>query len=136
MTNWLIGYWPVFTIKVINIGKIHNCPLTTEVSSLDCVCVKQVVILERRNEAGKILYKPILGGWNGSKEDKHKLLEELERLQKDPSILNYDAILPELNNEFASVSLSGFAFHGASLIAKLALSYMHVSVEIHVQIVF
>lgn len=68
------------------------------------------MILERRNEAGKILYKPVLGGWNGSKEDKHKLLEELDRLQKDPSILNYDAILPELNNEFASVSLSGFTF--------------------------
>lgn len=88
------------------------------------------MILERRNEAGKILYKPVLGGWNGSKEDKHKLLEELERLQKDPSILNYDAILPELNNEFASVSLSGFTFFGASLIEKLALTYMHVSVEI------
>lgn len=89
-----------------------------------------MVILERRNEAGKILYKPVLGGWNGSKEDKHKLLEELERLQKDPSILNYDAILPELNNEFASVSLSGFIVHGETLIAKLALTYMHVSVEI------
>uniref|UniRef100_A0A673GFZ5 DnaJ homolog subfamily C member 16 n=1 Tax=Sinocyclocheilus rhinocerous TaxID=307959 RepID=A0A673GFZ5_9TELE len=62
-----------------------------------------VVILERRNGAGKILYKPVLGGWNGSKEDKHKLLEELERLQKDPSILNCDAVLPELNNEFTSV---------------------------------
>lgn len=74
------------------------------------MCIEQVVILERRNEAGKILYKPVLGGWNGSKEDKHKLLEELDRLQKDPSILNYDAILPELNNEFASVSLSGFTF--------------------------
>lgn len=91
---------------------------------------EQVVILERRNGAGKIQYKPVLGGWNGSKEDKHKLLEELERLQKDPSILNYDAILPELNNEFTSVSLSGFAFHGASLIGKLALTYMPVSVEL------
>lgn len=92
--------------------------------------IEQVVILERRNGAGKILYKPVLGGWNGSKEDKHKLLEELERLQKDPSILNNDAVLPELNNEFTSVSLSGFAFHGTSLIGKLAVTYMHVSVEI------
>ena len=60
--------------------------------------------MERRNGAGKALYKPVLSGWNGSEEDKHRLLEELQRLQKDPSILNHDAILPELNNEFASVS--------------------------------
>lgn len=86
------------------------------------VCVEQVLILERRNTAGKVLYKPVVGGWNGSEDDKHKLLEELDRLQKDPSILNYDAILPELNNEFASVSLSGFSFHICD--EKLALTYI------------
>lgn len=75
------------------------------------VRIEQVFILERRNSAGKVLYKPLVGGWNGNEDDKHKLLEELDRLQKDPSILNYDAILPELNNEFASVNLSGFPFH-------------------------
>uniref|UniRef100_A0A8D0CRK8 DnaJ heat shock protein family (Hsp40) member C16 n=1 Tax=Sander lucioperca TaxID=283035 RepID=A0A8D0CRK8_SANLU len=63
----------------------------------------QVVILERRNAAGKALFKPVTA-WNGSEEDKQCLLEELERLQKDPSILVHDAMLPELNNEFASVS--------------------------------
>ncbi|XP_040049259.1 dnaJ homolog subfamily C member 16 [Gasterosteus aculeatus] len=62
----------------------------------------QVVILERRNAAGKALFKPVTG-WNGSEEDKRRLLEELERLQKDPSILVHDAVLPELNNEFASM---------------------------------
>lgn len=62
----------------------------------------QVVILERRNAAGKVLFKPVMP-WNGSEEDKQQLLEELERLQKDPSILIHDALLPELNNEFASV---------------------------------
>lgn len=61
-----------------------------------------MVILERRNAAGKALFKPVTG-WNGSEEDKRRLLEELERLQKDPSILVHDAVLPELNNEFASV---------------------------------
>lgn len=64
-----------------------------------------MVILERRNGSGKVLYKPIQGGWNGSEDDKHRLLEELERLRKDPSILTHDAMLPDLNNEFASVSL-------------------------------
>lgn len=73
-----------------------------------CVCLgalaRQVFILERRNPAGKVLYKEVAGGWNGTDEDKQRLLDELERLQKDPSILNYDAMLPELNNEFASVN--------------------------------
>lgn len=63
-----------------------------------------MVILERRNAAGKALYKPVMGGWNGSEDDKYRLLEQLEMLQKDPSILNNDAMLPELNNEFACVS--------------------------------
>ncbi|XP_034446421.1 dnaJ homolog subfamily C member 16 [Hippoglossus hippoglossus] len=62
----------------------------------------QVVILERRNAAGKAFFKPVTA-WNGSEEDKQSLLEELERLQKDPSILVHDAILPDLNNEFASM---------------------------------
>lgn len=62
----------------------------------------QVVILERRNTAGKTFFKPVTS-WNGSEEDKQRLLDELDRLQRDPSILTHDAMLPELNNEFASV---------------------------------
>ncbi|XP_028309792.1 dnaJ homolog subfamily C member 16-like [Gouania willdenowi] len=62
----------------------------------------QVVILERRNAAGKVFYKPVTA-WNGSDEDQQRLLDELERLQKDPSILVHDAVLPELINEFASI---------------------------------
>ncbi|XP_067301756.1 dnaJ homolog subfamily C member 16 isoform X1 [Pseudorasbora parva] len=85
----------------------------------------QVVILERRNEAGKILYKPVLGGWNGSKEDKHKLLEELERLQKDPSILNYDAILPELNNEFASMFLIRWIYTAYDYLSEIIDDLLH-----------
>ncbi|XP_076840089.1 dnaJ homolog subfamily C member 16 [Brachyhypopomus gauderio] len=65
----------------------------------------QVVILERRSEAGRVVFKPVPGVWNGSEEDKHRLLEELDRLQKDPSVLTHDATLPVLNNEFASMFL-------------------------------
>lgn len=61
-----------------------------------------MVILERRNAAGKAFFKPVTT-WNGSEEEKQRLLNEMERLQKDPSILVHDAVLPELNNEFASV---------------------------------
>ncbi|XP_061910463.1 dnaJ homolog subfamily C member 16-like isoform X2 [Entelurus aequoreus] len=71
-------------------------------TSKDSTLPPQVVILERRNAAGKVFFKPV-SSWNGSEEDKQRLVEELERLQKDPSILIHDAMLPELNNEFASM---------------------------------
>ncbi|TKS70847.1 DnaJ -like protein subfamily C member 16 [Collichthys lucidus] len=61
----------------------------------------QVVILERRSQAGKVLYRSVSGGWNGSEEDKYRLHEQLELLQKDPTYLTSDATLPELNNEMA-----------------------------------
>ncbi|XP_066526458.1 dnaJ homolog subfamily C member 16 [Hoplias malabaricus] len=85
----------------------------------------QVVILERRNGAGKVLYKPVLGGWNGSEEDKHRLLEELERLQKDPSILNYDAMLPELNNEFASMFLIRWIYTAFDYLSEIVDDLLH-----------
>ena len=68
--------------------------------------LRQVVILERRTQAGKVLYRSVSGGWNGSEEDKYRLYEQLELLQKDPSYLSSDATLPELNNEMAPVSRS------------------------------
>uniref|UniRef100_A0A8C7Z3R3 DnaJ homolog subfamily C member 16 n=1 Tax=Oryzias sinensis TaxID=183150 RepID=A0A8C7Z3R3_9TELE len=65
-----------------------------------------VVILERRSQAGRVLFRSVSGGWNGSEEDKHRLHEQLELLQRDPSYLTTDATLPELNNEMAPVSPS------------------------------
>lgn len=69
----------------------------------------QVVILERRSQAGRVLFRSVSGGWNGSEEDKHRLHEQLELLQRDPSYLTTDATLPELNNEMAPVSSSRLA---------------------------
>ncbi|XP_016114763.1 dnaJ homolog subfamily C member 16-like isoform X1 [Sinocyclocheilus grahami] len=65
----------------------------------------QVILLERRSATGRVLYRTVTGGWNGSDNDKHRLLEQLELLQRDPSYLTHDAMLPELNNEFASMFL-------------------------------
>jgi len=62
-----------------------------------------VVILERRSPAGKVMYRSVIGGWNGSEEEKHRLYEQLELLQRDPAYLTSDATLPELNNEMAPV---------------------------------
>ncbi|XP_061076873.1 dnaJ homolog subfamily C member 16-like [Conger conger] len=70
----------------------------------------QVVILERRNAAGKVLYRAVTGGWNGSEEDKYRLHEQLDNLQKDPSFLRHDAMLPELNNEFSSWIYSAYEY--------------------------
>uniref|UniRef100_W5M1F8 DnaJ heat shock protein family (Hsp40) member C16 n=1 Tax=Lepisosteus oculatus TaxID=7918 RepID=W5M1F8_LEPOC len=85
----------------------------------------QIVILERRNAAGKVLYKPITGGWNGSEEDKYRLLEQLELLQKDPSILTYDAMLPELNNEFASMFLIRWMYTAYDYLAQIGDDLLH-----------
>lgn len=64
-----------------------------------------MVILERRTQAGKVLFRSVSGGWNGSEEDKYRLHEQLELLQSDPAYLTSDATLPELNNEMAPVRL-------------------------------
>lgn len=65
-----------------------------------------MVILERRSQAGKVLFRSLSGGWNGSEEDKYRLHEQLELLQKDPAYLSSDATLPELINEMAPVGVS------------------------------
>ncbi|TRY71332.1 hypothetical protein DNTS_016572 [Danionella cerebrum] len=85
----------------------------------------EVVILERRNAAGKIMYKLVSEDWAGTTEDKHQLLEQLERLQKDPSILNEDAVLPELNNEFASMFLIRWIYAAHDYLSELFDDLLH-----------
>ncbi|XP_034394124.1 dnaJ homolog subfamily C member 16-like isoform X2 [Cyclopterus lumpus] len=84
----------------------------------------QVVILERRNAAGKALFKPVTA-WNGTEEDKQRLLEELERLQKDPSILVHDAVLPELNNEFASMFVIRWIYASYDYLSEVIDDILH-----------
>ncbi|TKS77259.1 DnaJ -like protein subfamily C member 16 [Collichthys lucidus] len=84
----------------------------------------QVVILERRNAAGKALFKPVTA-WNGSEEDKQRLLEELQRLQKDPSILIHDAMLPELNNEFASMFVIRWIYASYDYLSEVIDDILH-----------
>lgn len=84
----------------------------------------QVVILERRNAAGKVFFKPVTA-WNGSEEDKQRLQDELERLQKDPSILTYDAMLPELNNEFASMFIIRWIYAFSDYLSEVIDDILH-----------
>ncbi|XP_029013016.1 dnaJ homolog subfamily C member 16 [Betta splendens] len=84
----------------------------------------QVVLLERRNAAGKTFFKPVTT-WNGSEEEKQSLLDELERLQKDPSILIHDAVLPELNNEFASIFVIQWIYASYDYLSEVIDDILH-----------
>uniref|UniRef100_A0AAZ3QZL0 DnaJ homolog subfamily C member 16 n=1 Tax=Oncorhynchus tshawytscha TaxID=74940 RepID=A0AAZ3QZL0_ONCTS len=85
----------------------------------------QVFILEHRNAAGRVLYKEVAGGWNGTDKNKQRLLDELQRLQKDPSILNQDTILPELNNEFASMFLIRWIYTAYDYLTEIIDDIIH-----------
>nr|DBA15712.1 TPA: hypothetical protein GDO54_003184 [Pyxicephalus adspersus] len=62
-----------------------------------------VSILERRNSAGRIVYKTLAHIWTGSEDNKFSLLDFLDRLRKDPSVLSSEANLSDLNDELAPV---------------------------------
>lgn len=79
----------------------------------------QVVILERRNNAGKIAYKALEEAWQGSKEDSFILLDLLEQLRTDPGLLSSETVVADLNDELAPVSaqpcyLCGQSHYGCS----------------------
>ncbi|KAG8431190.1 hypothetical protein GDO86_019282 [Hymenochirus boettgeri] len=62
-----------------------------------------LVVLERRNSAGRIVYKTITDIWTGSEDNKFVLLDFLDRLRKDPSVLSSETVLSDLNDELAPV---------------------------------
>ncbi|KAL2091108.1 hypothetical protein ACEWY4_013371 [Coilia grayii] len=79
----------------------------------------QVVILERRSNSGKVVYKDVLGGWNGSEDDRRRLNEHLDILQSDPTYLSLGATLPELNNELASMFLIQWMYTAYDYVGQL-----------------
>ncbi|XP_069466558.1 dnaJ homolog subfamily C member 16 [Ambystoma mexicanum] len=62
-----------------------------------------VSILERRNSAGRVVYKTLSDVWSGSEENKFVLLDYLDQLRKDSGLLSSDTVLPDLNDELAPV---------------------------------
>lgn len=66
----------------------------------------QVSILERRNTAGKVVFKTLGDPWTGSESDKFVLLGYLDQLRKDPAFLSSEAVLPDLADELAPVSIT------------------------------
>uniref|UniRef100_A0AAY4DEF9 DnaJ homolog subfamily C member 16 n=1 Tax=Denticeps clupeoides TaxID=299321 RepID=A0AAY4DEF9_9TELE len=85
----------------------------------------QVVILERRSAAGKVVYKEVMGGWNGSEEDQRLLQEELELLQKEPAFLSLEVTLPELNNELAAMFLIRWMNTAYDYVSQLYLDVLY-----------
>lgn len=65
----------------------------------------QVSILERRNTAGRVVFKTLDDPWTGSESDKFVLLGYLDQLRKDPAFLSSEAVLPDLTDELAPVSI-------------------------------
>ncbi|XP_077429700.1 dnaJ homolog subfamily C member 16-like [Vanacampus margaritifer] len=92
-------------LRFVYVYQHRQQPLCQALLPNQAVVSPQVVILERRSPAGKVFYRSVIGGWNGSEEDKYRLLEHLELVQKDPTYLTSDATLPELNNEMAPMFL-------------------------------
>ncbi|NXC54506.1 DJC16 protein, partial [Aleadryas rufinucha] len=64
-----------------------------------------VVILERRNNAGKIAYKALEEAWQGRKEDSFILLDLLDQLRTDPGLLSSETVVADLNDELAPMFL-------------------------------
>ncbi|XP_015737945.1 dnaJ homolog subfamily C member 16 isoform X2 [Coturnix japonica] len=64
-----------------------------------------VVILERRNNAGKIAFKTLEEPWQGSNEDNFILLDLLDQLRTDPGLLSSETVLADLNDELAPMFL-------------------------------
>ncbi|EGV96885.1 dnaJ homolog subfamily C member 16 [Cricetulus griseus] len=62
-----------------------------------------VSILERRNTAGRVVFKTLDDPWTGSEDDKFILLGYLDQLRKDPAFLSSEAVLPDLTDELAPV---------------------------------
>nr|XP_060614707.1 dnaJ homolog subfamily C member 16 [Anolis sagrei ordinatus] len=62
-----------------------------------------VVILERRNDVGRVAYKALEDPWLGSEDDHFLLLDLLGQLRTEPGFLSGDAVLMDLNDELAPV---------------------------------
>lgn len=62
-------------------------------------------ILERRTTGGRVVYTTLEAPWTGSESDKFTLLGYLDQLRRDPALLSSEAVLPDLTDELAPVSM-------------------------------
>ncbi|PNI25878.1 DNAJC16 isoform 6 [Pan troglodytes] len=84
-----------------------------------------VSILERRNTAGRVVYKTLEDPWIGSESDKFILLGYLDQLRKDPALLSSEAVLPDLTDELAPVFLLRWFYSASNYISDCWDSIFH-----------
>ncbi|XP_060058309.1 dnaJ homolog subfamily C member 16 isoform X2 [Erinaceus europaeus] len=84
-----------------------------------------VSILERRNTAGRVVYKTLGEPWTGSESDKFILLGYLDQLRKDPALLSSEAVLPDLTDELAPMFLLRWLYSASDYISDCWGSIFH-----------
>eukprot|EP00069_Balaena_mysticetus_P016935 bmy_09924T0 len=84
-----------------------------------------VSILERRNTAGRVVYKTLEDPWTGSESDKFILLGYLDQLRKDPALLSSEAVLPDLADELAPIFLLRWLYSASDYISDSWDSIFH-----------
>ncbi|NXH11250.1 DJC16 protein, partial [Bucco capensis] len=86
-----------------------------------------VVILERRNNAGKVAYKTLEDPWKGSSEDNFILLDLLDQLRTDPGFLSSETVLADLNDELAPMFLIRWFYSTLDYISDCLNSLFHTN---------
>lgn len=84
-----------------------------------------VSILERRNTAGRVVFKTLEDPWTGSESDKFVLLGYLDQLRKDPAFLSSEAVLPDLTDELAPVFLLRWLYSVSDYLSDFWESLLH-----------
>ncbi|XP_077168169.1 dnaJ homolog subfamily C member 16 isoform X2 [Paroedura picta] len=84
-----------------------------------------VVILERHNNAGRVVYRALEEPWSGSKEDNFILLDMLDQLRMDPGFLSSDAILVDLNDELAPIFFLRWTYSAVDYLSECWDSLFH-----------
>ncbi|XP_036111888.1 dnaJ homolog subfamily C member 16 isoform X2 [Molossus molossus] len=84
-----------------------------------------VSILERRNMAGRVVYKTLEDPWTGSESDKFILLGYLDQLRKDSALLSSEAVLPDLIDELAPMFLLRWLYSASDHISDFWDSMFH-----------
>ncbi|KAM9298811.1 dnaJ homolog subfamily C member 16 [Gastrophryne carolinensis] len=84
-----------------------------------------VSVLERRNSAGRIVYRTVAPVWRGGEEDKFALLDFLDQLRKDPALLSSEAVLLDLSDELAPVFFLRWFYTAADYWSDVWESVLH-----------
>ncbi|KAK9392189.1 dnaJ subfamily C member 16 [Crotalus adamanteus] len=69
-----------------------------------------VLVLERRNNAGRVVFRALEEPWAGTQEDTFSLLDFLDQLRMDASFLSSQAVLTDLTDELAPVFFLRWAY--------------------------